>query len=153
MLRLLSILALAIIAATTLTGCCVCTATSVRNETGKDIQLTVIQGSQPVETVMVRASTTGICRGSFPLWPGNRSDSWIIVVGKSCYTFTNVSLIATLPDRFVSHSRFTRDFPCSRVARHVSVASDMTIHATRVIGYTESQPPLFPLQGTEQKAK
>ncbi len=58
-----------------------------------------------------------------------------------------------MPSQFISGSRFTRDFPCKRITRHVRIAPDMTIHAMRVIGYTESEPTFFPIHHTEKEVE
>ena len=79
------------------------------------------------------------------------TDSWSITDGQARFTFADVSPIATMPDQFVSRSRFTSDFPCKRVTRHVRIAPDMTIQAVRVIGYTESQPAQFPIHYTTKE--
>jgi len=136
-----------------LTGCCVSISTSVRNETGRDIRLTLVRQSQQVETVMIRASSTGRCTGVIPALPGLSPDSWIISDGQSQFTFANVSSIATLPGPFISSSRFTRDFPCRRITQHVSLAPDITIHAVRVIGYTESEPAQFPIRYSKREVE
>jgi hypothetical protein len=73
-------------------------------------------------------------------------DSWIITDGRFRFTFADVSAVATMPGAFVSRSRLTRDFPCLRVTQHLKLAPDMTIHALRVIGYTDKEPPKFPLR-------
>jgi hypothetical protein len=143
--------ALSIFAVIILTGCCISNSTSVRNETGKDILLTTVNQAKQTETVMIRAKATGRCSGVWPALPDQPPESWAISDGKSRFTFADVSIIATLPDQFVSSSRFTRDFPCNRITRHVRIAPDMTIHAVRVIGYTEWEPPSFPIHYTKKE--
>jgi hypothetical protein len=135
----------------TLTGCCIGFTTSVRNESGRDIQLTVMRHSQQTETVTIRASSTARCRGVMPTVPEGTPDSWLVSDGQSRFTFADVSPIATMPKRFVSSSRFTSAFPCKRVTQHVRIAQDMTIYAVRVIGYTESQPAQFPIHYTTKE--
>lgn len=135
-----------------LTGCCTNLATSVRNESGRDIQLTLVHLSQQTETITIRAGSTGRCKGVIPTHPGYSPDSWIISDGQLRFAFSDISPIATLPDPFVSQSRFTRDFPCNRVTRHVRIASNMTIHAVRVIGYTKSEPAPFPISYTTKES-
>jgi len=134
-----------------LTGCCTNIATSVRNESGRDIQLTLIHLSQQTETVTIHAGSTGRCKGVIPSHPSYSPDSWIISDGQSRFIFSDVSPIATLPSPFVSRSRFTRDFPCNRVTRHVRITSNMTIHAARVIGYTKLEPAPFPISYTTKE--
>jgi|ERR1019366_4642400 hypothetical protein len=136
-----------------LTGCCTSISTSVRNETGRDIKLTAIWQSQQVETVTIRASSTGGCSGVMPTLPGQLPESWIISDGQSRFIFADVSPIATMPSRFVSSSRFTRIFPCKQITQHIRVAPDMTIHAVRVIGYTESEPSPFPICYTKKESE
>ena len=136
-----------------LTGCCTSITTSVRNESGRNIQLTIVRNSQKIETITIRASSTGKCAGVMPTHTGFPPDSWIISDGQSQFTYSDVSPIATMPDRFISSSRFTRDFPCNRIIKHVGLASDMTIHAVRVIGYTESEPAQFPIHYVKKEDK
>jgi hypothetical protein len=82
----------------------------------------------------------------------NRSpDSWIVTDGQLRFTFADVSPIAAMPDAFISRSRFTSDFPCRRVTQHVRLDSDMTIHAVRVLGYTDREPPEFPIRYTKKE--
>ncbi len=131
-----------------LTGCCISISTSVRNETGKDIRLTFVRQSQQVETVTIHPSSTVRCSGVMPAMAGFPPDSWIVSDGQMRYTFADVSPVATMPSPFVSSSRFTRGFPCKRVTQHVRLSSDMTIHAVRVIGYTDSEPAPFPIHYT-----
>ncbi|MSR65948.1 MAG: hypothetical protein EXS24_01060 [Pedosphaera sp.] len=139
---------LVLVMALMVTGCCTSITTSVRNESGRDIQLTVMRRLEPTETVKIRAASTGRCKGVMSSHPGFAPDFWIVSDGQSRFTFSDVSLIATLPSRFVSSSRFTRDFPCKRVTQHVRITPEMTIHAVRVIGYTESEPTEFPIRYT-----
>jgi hypothetical protein len=134
-----------------LTGCCVNLATSVRNETGRDIRLTVLRQAYQVETIIIHPAMTGRFGGVMTPFPGAEPDSWIISDGLSRFTFADVSPIAVMPSQFVSSTRFTRDFPCKRVTRHVRLAPDMTIHALRVIGYTESEPAPFPIHYTKKE--
>jgi hypothetical protein len=150
---LMRILPLVVAGMLMLTGCCINISTSVRNETSKDIFLTVISQSQQVETVTIHPLSTGRCGGVSPALAGFPPDSWIISDGQTRFTFADVSPIATLPSAFVSSSRFTRYFPCKRVTKHVRLASDMTIHAVRVIGYTESEPAPFPIHYTRKEDK
>ena len=131
------------------TGCCVTPSTRVRNETDKILKLTTYWQSQQIETVTIPARSTGRCVGVMPIQPPT---SWVISDGQSRFIFTNVSPIAVMPSEFVSNSRFTSNFPCKRFTQHVSIASDMTIHAMRVIGYTESEPPAFPIHFTKKEA-
>jgi hypothetical protein len=134
-----------------LPGCCVSSSTSVRNETGRDIHLIVYHGSQALEGVTIRASSTGKCGGITAGADGMSADSWVVTAGRERFTFADVSPIATLPGAFTSSSRFTGDFPCKRITRHVRLASDMTIHADRVLGYTESEPSQFPIHYTKKE--
>jgi len=131
--------------AITLTGCCTAIRTSVYNGTGQEIQLTLMREGKPIETVKVSGASPGLLRGIMPKLPGNRPDSWVVSSGTNRFTFSDISLVATMPRGFISRSRFTRDFPCSRVTQHVRIAPDMTIHAVPVIGPAGSQPPLFPI--------
>lgn len=96
-----------------LTGCCVTSLTSVRNETHKDLSLSVVRQSEQVETVMIRASSTGRCGGLMLNVPDQPAVSWIISDGQSRFIYADVSPIATMPGPFVSSSRFTSDFPCN----------------------------------------
>src|SRR5262249_14343238 len=139
---------LLLIAVLALSGCCTGIATSVRNESGRDIQLTLVSHLQGTQTVTIRASATARCSGVMPAFRDGTTDSWIIADGQSHFRFADVSPIATMPKQFISSSRFTSDFPCNRITQHVRIASDMTIHAVRVIGYTESQPAQFPIHYT-----
>jgi hypothetical protein len=135
------------------TGCCASSSTSVRNETGKDLNLTIIRLSQQVETVTIRASSTGRCSGIMPTLSDEPAVSWIISDGQSRFIYADVSPIATMPSRFVSSTRFNRDFPCERFTHHVAITPDMVIHALRVIGYTESEPPPFPIHYTKKESE
>lgn len=152
-LHAMRILPLTLVAFLMLTGCCVNIATSVRNETGKDIRVTVVRQSEQVETVTIRASSTGRCSGVMPALSGLSPDSWIISDGQSRFTYIDVSPIATMPSRFISSSRFTRVFPCKRFTQHVAITPEMTIHAVRVIGYTESEPSPFPIHYTKKESE
>jgi hypothetical protein len=80
-------------------------------------------------------------------------DSWVVMDGQSRFTFSDVSAIASMPDAFVSRSRFTRDFPCLRVTQRVKLGPDITIHALRVIGYTDKEPPQFPIRYSKKEDK
>lgn len=128
-----------------LNGCCVGIRTSVRNASGSN--LTLVGGFPRVETNTLPISKTVLCGGVL----GEPDDVWIISDGKSQFIYTNISLVATIPAEFVSHSRLNSDFPCLRITRHVMIAPDMAIHAERVIGYTEREPAGFPIWYTERK--
>lgn len=138
-------------AALTIGGCCTSFTTAVRNETGRDVQFTMMGRSHQTETITIRASSTGRCRGVMPATLDGTTDSWVISDGQSRFTFADLSPIATMPKQFVSSSRFTSNFPCKRVTQHVRIARDMTIHAVRVIGYTELQPAQFPIHYTTKE--
>jgi hypothetical protein len=153
MKNVMRLLMLVLIAPLALTGCCISLKTSVRNETGKNITITFLRGSNQVENITIPAASTSLCSGVIPTIPGSPPESLIISDGQMQYTFADVSAIAMLPRRFVSSSRFTSDFPCKRFTTHVRIASDMTIHAVRVIGYTESEPSPFPLHCTSKEAE
>ena len=86
-----------------------------------------------------------------PSLAGFAPDCWIVSDGQSRFTFADVSPIATMPSPFTSSSRFTRNFPCNRITKHVRIASDMTIHAVRVVGYTDSEPATFPIRYTAKE--
>ncbi len=125
--------------------------TAVRNESGRDIRLNFIEGTKQHETITIHAASTAKCSGVMPPFAGENPCSWVITDSQSRFTFADVSFIANLPDAFVSSSRLTKDFPCLRVTRHVSIAPDMTIHAERVIGYTSSEPAQFPIHYTTKQ--
>ena len=129
---------LIVLAAFFLTGCCVRLAATVRNQSGRDLRFTVVRHSGPTEAVAIRAGTKARIAGVLPHLDGS-PDAWIVTDGQSRFTFADVSPIAAMPDAFISCSRFTSDFPCRRVTQHVRLASDMTIHAVRVIGYTPTE--------------
>jgi len=150
-LHVMRIFALSFITVLMFTGCCTSISTSVRNETGRDIHLTAVWRSQQVESVTIHAKSTGRCSGVMPAFPGQPPESWIISDGQSRFTFADVSPIGSMPSRFISSTRFTRDFPCKRVTQHVRIAADMTIHAVRVIGYTDSEPAPFPINYTNKE--
>lgn len=136
---------LLIVFAFALGGCCTAIRTSVYNGAGQTVQVTLVHDGKPLEAIKVRAASVGLLRGVM-LFPGDTMpDSWLVSSGTNCFIFSDVSAIASMPRRFISSSRFTRDFPCNRVTQHVRIAPDMTIHAARVIGYTESEPPQFPI--------
>lgn len=143
----------ALVATLMLSGCCVNISTSVRNETDENLILTHIGPFQQFGTVIIRAHSTRRCDGILPAVPGKSPDSWIITDGQSQFTYTNVSPIASMPDKFVSSSRFTSEFPCNRFTRHVAITPDMAIHAVRVIGYTESEPSPFPIHYTKKESE
>ena len=134
-----------------LTGCCTSITTTVRNESGRDIRVTIVRQSQQFETVAIRAASIGRCKGVMSSFSGHQPDSWIVSDGRSRFTFTDVSPVATMPGAFIGSSRFTMSFPCKRVTQHVRLAPDMTIHAVRVIGYTESEPAPFPIRYTTKE--
>jgi hypothetical protein len=134
-----------------LSGCCTEICTSVRNETGKDVNLTLLRNAKEVETVMIRARSAAECGGIMPPLPGTPPDSWIVRDEHARFTFEDVSPIASMPGAFVSSSRFTSIFPCKRVTRHVALTGDMTIQAERVVGYTKSQPEPFPIHYTNRE--
>lgn len=134
-----------------LSGCCTSFTTSVRNESGRDIQLTVMRRLQQTETVTIRAPSTGRCGGVMPRALDGTADSWVISEGQARFTFADVTPIATMPKQFVSRSRFSSNFPCQRITQHVRIAPDMSIHAVRVVGYTESQPAQFPIHSTTKE--
>jgi hypothetical protein len=146
---LISAIALAILF---LSGCCVRVAASVRNETGRDIRLTIVRYSGETNTVEIKAGSAALVAGIMPNldWP---PDSWVVTDGQAVFTFADVSPIAAMPDAFISRSRFTSDFPCRRVTQHVRIASDMTIHAVRVIGYTKIEPVSFPIRCANKQAE
>jgi len=134
-----------------LTGCCINFSTKLRNETSRDVLLTRTWPSQTAEreqteTVLIYAKSNARFYGD--------GKSWIISDGKTRYVFSDVSPIATMPSRFTSSTRLTTHwFPCLRITRYVRLAPDMTIHADRVIGYTESEPPQFPLYPTKSESE
>jgi hypothetical protein len=132
-----------------LAGCCTGVVTSVRNESGRDIRITILTATGQSNTVLVHPGRTAICDG---VWSKNSRDTWIVSDGTAESKFPDVSSIATLPNKFVSASRFTKDFPCNRVALHVGITPDLTIEARRAIGYTESQPEGFPIRPSNSPA-
>jgi|SRR5208282_3902653 len=129
-----------------LTGCCTSIITSVRNESGRDLTLTVFRHLGQTETLAIRAGARGRCGSVMPRSLDGSADSWTVSDGRSQFVYADVSPIATMPGAFISSSRFTGDFPCRRIAQHVRLAPDMAIHAVRVIGYTASEPAPFPIQ-------
>jgi hypothetical protein len=138
------------LAAFLLNGCCVGFTAKVRNETGRDLRLTVVRHSGQSDAVTIRAGTAARVAGVMPHLDWS-PDSWVIADGQSRFTFADVSPIAAMPDAFISSSRFTSMFPCRRVTQHVRVASDLSIHAVRVIGYTDKEPAPFPIRYTKKE--
>ncbi len=135
-----------------LSGCCVRMAAKVRNETGRDVRLMVVRHSGQTDVVAIKAGSSALVAGVMPHLDWS-PDFWVVTDGQARFTFGDVSPIASMPEAFISGSRFTSDFPCRRVTQHVRLASDMTIHAVRVIGYTDKEPPLFPIHYTKKEAE
>ena len=131
-----------------LTGCCVNFTTAVRNQTGKDVVITVCSARGGTEREAIQAGAKAYLRGAMPRYPDGACDSWMVSDGDSKFIFSDISPIATMPSAFISRSRFTRDFPCKRVTQHVRLGPDMAIHAVRVIGYTASEPAPLPIEYT-----
>jgi len=133
-------------------GCCVNLVTSVRNETGRDVLLTWNHGSGETGLVAILAGKTRTACGIIGSLPGSPADtSWIVFDGQTRYEFSDLSAIAKLPDDFVSSSRFTSDFPCLRVTRHVGLSSNMLIYAGGHIRPAIPQPPGFPIHFTKEQ--
>jgi hypothetical protein len=129
-------------------GCCVHLVTSVRNETGRDVLLAWNHGTNETSSVAIPFGKTRTTCGVV----GSPADeSWIIFDGQTRYVFSDLSAIAKLPDDFVSSSRFTSDFPCLRVTRHVGLSSNMTICAGGHIRPAVPQPPGFPIHFTKEQ--
>lgn len=133
-------------------GCCVTGSTSVRNSTGRDIGISVFWQTQQVSTVSIPAFSTGRCAGVAPVFFGQGPELWVVSDGRSIFTFADVSPIYSLPRQFTSSSRLTREFPCKRFTKHVMITPDMSIHALRVIGYTDSEPSPFPIHYTSKQS-
>jgi hypothetical protein len=126
-------------------GCCVRVATSICNQTSRDIVLTVQQPPGAPVTARIPAGCSRVCDGVMPSEDAQRRQQWEVFDGQRHLFFTDLEPIAALPDDFVSSSRFTSDFPCERVTRHVRFMDDGVIEAVRVVGSTHSQPAGFPI--------
>jgi hypothetical protein len=128
-------------------GCCVGTVTKVRNKTGREIFLTVINANQnPAPPVTVPAGSSHTCSGVM------LDASWIVSDGKSQYVFNDVSPIGTMRGRSRTESRFTSMFPCNRVTQHVELETNMVIYAVGGVGQEIPQPLGFPIHCTSTNA-
>ncbi|HEY1717547.1 MAG TPA: hypothetical protein VGH42_04535 [Verrucomicrobiae bacterium] len=124
-------------------GCCVGTVTKVRNNTGKEISLSVINAGQiPALPVTIPAGSSRICSGVM------MDTSWVVSDGKSKFVFNDVSPIGTMRGKSRTESRFTSMFPCNRITQHVEVETNMAIYAVGGVGQEIPQPPGFAIQCT-----
>ena len=137
-------------------GCCVGIVTKVKNNTGKEISITVIQPlGKPSSPVIIPAGTSRICNGVIPGDTGvyvKAEISWIISDGKSQFLFDNVSPIGAMRGASRTESRFTSMFPCNRVTQHVELETNMVIYAVGGVGCEIPQPPGFPIYCTSTNA-
>ncbi|HSY18563.1 MAG TPA: hypothetical protein VK815_09530 [Candidatus Acidoferrales bacterium] len=150
MLRIFPVLALIVCTS----GCCVGLATKVRNETGKDVLVTVVDPTGHRTSTAVPAGMSRQC-GSIINLGKDEHFSLVVSNEQSLFTFADASAIGRLPDAFMTRSRFTSDFPCLRITRYIKITDSMAIYAG---GYaagfasdTVSQPPGFPIRFSEEK--
>src|SRR4051812_11866613 len=97
-------------------GCCVQLVTGVRNESGRDIILTIEGTAGAPEILKIPKGHLKICDGDPTR---NASHRWTIDDGRQRMVYDDVSPIRMLSGPYVSESRFTHGFPCNRVTRHV----------------------------------
>ncbi|MBW8864835.1 MAG: hypothetical protein JF609_07920 [Verrucomicrobia bacterium] len=148
MLRLFLVLSLIVCTS----GCCINLATKIRNETGKDILITMVDPSGHLVSTAVPAGMTRLCGGIMNLGKKERF-SLVVSNWQSQFIYADVSAIGSLPETFTTSSRFTSDFPCLRITRYIKLSDGMLIYAGGyAAGYKNDdvpQPTGFPIRFSE----
>jgi hypothetical protein len=114
--------------------------TSIRNDAGRDLSLTVGVAAGHVETFSIRAGDTGTCDYGGTHWCDDQTDTMIISDGLSRFTFTNITAIIRLPDSLITRSCFFSPWTL-----HICVASNISVYAVDSHGYVSPQPEGFPI--------
>jgi hypothetical protein len=125
-------------------------ATCIRNDSGRDVTVTIDRPPDSSETVRIPAGRPRTVDGVFAGADPQRQQRWHIDDGERRLLVSDVSPIATLPDDFVSSSRLTSDFPCNRVTRHVRLTAGGDVEANATWGRKRPQPAGFPIHPVEE---